>query len=273
MRKHPRMYGFYIYCVGVKDEQESRMKHFTIPITSHSVDLEVVPYRNIEAVVGRVPLQDFTEPQLGKHLENKQWLKENVLAHEQMVEEVMRRAPPIVPFKFGTIFRSRGNLTAMLKDQYSRFNLLLKRFRGRQEWGVKLFSHTALLTHAIKRADPELMQITQKMKGQPSGKKYFFEKEFEAQLKEKVEASQHARADDLVRQLSPLYEQCIHNQVLPQALTGREDEMILNVAVLVKEKREAAVRQCIALWDRSHRKEGLLAELTGPWPPYNFTKL
>lgn len=267
------MQGLYTYCVGKKGQCWSRMKHFSIPITGRSVDLEVVPYQDVEAIVESVSLQEFEGDALRKHLENEQWLKEKVLAHEQVVEEVMRRTPPIVPFKFGTIFRSREKLTAMLKDHYPRFHLLLKHFQGRQEWGVKLFSNTARFVSAIRRINPELIRVTKKMKGQPAGKKYFLEKEFEAQLKGKAEESQQARVDDMVRQLSPLYEQCVHNQVLPQTLTGKGEEMILNAAMLVKDERVAAVQQCVARWNRSHRKEGLLAELTGPWPPYNFTKL
>lgn len=249
------------------------MKQFVIPIMGRCIDLEVVPYKDVEAVVGRVSLQDFTEPNLRKHLEDEQWLKEKVLAHEQIVEEVMRRTPPIVPFKFGTIFRNRGKLTAMLKTQYPMLQTLLERFQGQQEWGVKLFSNMKIFVPTIRRANPELRRLTQKMNSQSTGKKYFLAKEMEAQLQEKAEQSQQARADDLLRQLSPLYEQYVHNQVLPQTLTGRNEEMILNAAIMVKEERVAAVKQCVEKWNRSHHKEGFLAELTGPWPPYNFSQL
>lgn len=264
------MQGLYAYCVGKKGQRWSRMKHFSIPITGRSVDLTVVPYRDIEVIVGIVPLNEFADDALRKHLEDEQWLKERVLAHEQVVEEVMRRTPPIVPFKFGTIFRSREKLLAMLKDHYARFHLLLRHFQGRQEWGVKLFSNTHVLLSAIRRADPELRRFTQKMKGQPAGKKYFLEKEFETRLNEMTLTKQRMLAHDLLQALLSCSNEYIENQILPQALTGKEDEMILNVALLVKCAEVLQFQQIIAQWNRTHRKEGFSVERTGPWPPYNF---
>lgn len=267
------MQGFYMYCVGAKDNNWSRMKHFTLPVMGRTLDFESVPYRNVEAIVSKVALQDFEGPRAQKLLKDEQWLKEKVLVHEQVVEEIMRRTPPIVPFKFGTIFRSREKLTQMLKDHYSRFHLLIKRFQDRQEWGVKMFSNVNLLDRALRHAEPELMRFTQKIKGQSAGKKYFFEKEFEARLKDTIEERQRAASQELMTQLATVSEESVCNQVLPRAYTGREDDMILNSALLLKEGDIGNFKRVIARWEHSHNKEGFSIEFTGPWPPYNFTHL
>jgi len=52
-------------------------------------------------------------------------------------------------------------------------------------------------------------------------------------------------------------------------LTGRREEMILNVAYLVDEAGAAALAQRV---DAATGNE-LRLELTGPWAPYSFTSL
>lgn len=267
------MSGFYLYCVRAKNNHRSKTKHFTPLVAGRTFEFEAVPYRDVEAIVSKVALEDFEGPKAQKLLKDEQWLKEKVLSHEQVVEEVMGRTPPVIPFKFGTVFRNREGLTRMLKAHHPRFQKLLTHLRGKQEWGVKLFSNPNILAQATRRADQKLAHLAAMMKGKPSGKQYFLEKELEMQLKEKVEESQQAQADDLVRQLSLFYEQCVNTPVLPKTLTGRDEEMIVNAALMVREEGVAGVRQCVAEWNRLHCQEGFSAELTGPWPPYNFAHL
>ena len=53
-------------------------------------------------------------------------------------------------------------------------------------------------------------------------------------------------------------------------LTGRDDEMFLNAAYLVPRDRQAGFIRCAEAQQEAVAEEGLVIEVTGPWPPYNF---
>lgn len=267
------MQGLYTYCVGTKDKRWSRMKHFTLPVAGRTLDLAVVPYRDVEAVVGEVPLHEFEGTALRQHLEDEQWLKENVLAHEQIVEEVMRRTPPIVPFKFGTIFRSQKRLRHMLKAHYTRFQTLLAYFEGKQEFGVKLFSNVPVLRRSVQQDDRAYSRFAEKIQKQPPGKKYFLEKELAAKCKEKMEEKELAAAESLQVLMTPLCDQYVADKILSRRFPGRDEELIANAALFIEDTSIDTVMESLNHWNRLHGKEGVTAELSGPWPPYNFATL
>lgn len=267
------MQGFYIYCVGGKSTHWSRLKQFAIPITDRSIALEVVSYKNVEAVVGQVPLQDFTEPNLRKHLANEQWLTEKVLAHERIVREMMLGTPPIIPLKFGTIFQSRARVQQMLKKHYSRFQNLLEQFTGRHEWGLKIFSRPQILKRKITAQDTDIARIVSKIKKQSAGKKYFFEKELEAKYREKIEEKERAAAENLQGLIVPFCDQYVSNNVLSRRFPGQDGELITNATLLIVDTSIDELRQYLNHWNQLHDKAGLTAELSGPWPPYNFVQL
>jgi hypothetical protein len=61
------------------------------------------------------------------------------------------------------------------------------------------------------------------------------------------------------------------NPPTSRELGGYEGDMVLNAAYLVAESDVGAFRRRTAELGERHRSHGLRIELTGPWPPYNFT--
>ena len=60
------------------------------------------------------------------------------------------------------------------------------------------------------------------------------------------------------------------NRPQPRELTGRSETMLLNGAYLGPRRGRRASREVERLADE-HAELGLEYELTGPWPPHNFT--
>lgn len=269
------MNGLYVYSVGSCNQDFCRMQRFVLPVAGGDVALETIPYRDIEAIVKKVPLKefDFKNPAAKKRFENTQWLRKQVLEHEAVAEALMQHTPPIVPFKFATVFRSRNRVQQSLKTHYCQIKELLEHFRGRSEWGIKLFSNTQRLTRKLIQEDQELRALSKKMKQDSAGRQYFLKKEQEAQVKEKAHMKQDKAASDLLRILSPLYEEQVLNQVMPGTLTDRKEDMIINAALLVSDEHRKQLSDKLKKWNQKYKGEGFQAELTGPWPPYNFAKL
>ena len=55
-------------------------------------------------------------------------------------------------------------------------------------------------------------------------------------------------------------------------LSGRRERMLLNGAYLVAAEREQAFADAVKNLGAELVGDGVELELTGPWPPYNFTE-
>src|SRR5262249_35823177 len=91
----------------------------------------------VAALVSHVPLAEFGEGAIDDNLARPDWLAEQVTAHEAVPELAARRMP-VVPFRFGTIFRAEEHIRQMLRD-HSYLPETLERLRGTVELGVKGF--------------------------------------------------------------------------------------------------------------------------------------
>lgn len=261
-----------MYCVVRKHQPGQEEKRFSVS-TAGKRKLTAVSYQDIEAIVAEVPMREFVGEEARRRLADEQWLQRNALTHAQVVEEVMRSSPPVIPFKLGAIFRSRSRLKGMLQEHYARFQELFRRLQGKQEWGVKVFCHAPRLARQLKKTDQELVRLAGTLKGKSAGRKYFLHMRFEALLNARIAEAQQAGVRDLMEARAPWYEERVDNEVLPKALTGRKEDMILNAACLVGEDDGEKVRRCLKEWNGVYQKEGFIAECTGPWPPYNFAAL
>ncbi len=267
------MDGLYAYSIGRCAVGQCRLKRFVLPIRGRALALETVSYRDLEAIAGRVPLSDFEGMKGQKHFENSKWLQEGVLDHEAVVEELMRRAPPVIPFKFATIFRSRSRLQDMLKTRYAHLYDLMCHLQGRSEWGVKLFSHAERLSRTLTRSDPELRRLATNLKRGSAGRRYLLEKTHQERVDQKVQKIQQEAGERLGELLSSFSKECVFNNPTPRTFTGRSEDMVLNAALLLPEEKVDSLERMLEQWDREHQKEGFQAELIGPWPPYNFSRL
>ncbi len=61
------------------------------------------------------------------------------------------------------------------------------------------------------------------------------------------------------------------NKTLPQKLTGKNKEMILNTAFLIEKEKVAHFCKQVKKIIEKYKSMGIEIELSGPWPPYSFT--
>lgn len=61
------------------------------------------------------------------------------------------------------------------------------------------------------------------------------------------------------------------NKTLPQKLTGKKKEMVLNTVYLVEQEKVSDFCKQGKILMEKYAGMGLDLEVSGPWPPYNFT--
>jgi len=172
---------------------------------------------------------------------------------------VLARAP-LVPFRFGTIYRGDEQVRRMLGEN-AQLAETLGRLRGTVELGVKAFVDPGafMRTHAGEAGEPA-----------ESGRAYLARKQQQRRRADARAAFTAACAEDSHERLTAAAEDGRANQLQRPEVSGRAGEMLLNGAYLVRTEHAQAFEDALADLQARYGPEGIRYELTGPWPPYNF---
>jgi len=122
--------GLYLYCV--------RKKNSALIKTVKTIDegeVFTLPYEELEAVVSEVDLGKFSSEEIQKKAqEDVNWIKEKAQIHEQVIEQAMTvgvKIIPVIPMKFGTIFKTKKSLEEMIGKHYAKFKASLGNLSGK----------------------------------------------------------------------------------------------------------------------------------------------
>ena len=210
----------------------------------------------LTAIVSEVDVTEFEGDALERNVSSADWLEAKVRGHESVLDEVVATTT-VVPMRFGSIFSAPDGLGAMLDEHAQPLKESLDRVRGRSEWGVKI--------HCDQRA--LIGQLAGSVTGPPSGRDYLMQKkalldaqaqaaDAAAAVSNQVHVSLAAAADDATSM--PLRGRDAHSTV------------VHNGAYLVPNEDRGTFMKLVDDVQKAHA-DAYLFEVTGPWPPYNFT--
>lgn len=251
--------GWYVY--GVVPAAQASEELFAGAYGVHGPGAVVlVGDGELSAIASNVPLGEFGEAALDANIHDEAWLEEKVRAHDAVLEAALHQVP-LVPFRFGTIYRSDEHVRAMLRE-HSHLAGTLERLRGTVELGVKVFlDHEEFERRHGGQSEEEPSE---------GGRAYLLRKQRDRQLADAQSSFAAAAARESHEQLSGAAEDARANALHAPEITGRAGEMILNGAYLVRVAREEAFREALTALGTKYGEDGVRYELTGPWPPYNF---
>jgi hypothetical protein len=228
-----------------------------------------LPHRLLQALVSRVKLAEFGAEGLRENLDKLPWVAEKVLAHQRVLQTALASGA-VLPLKFCTIFTSEACLEEALVAQYDDFLRDLARLEGKSEWGVKVFCDGARLTARAGEASEMVRELEEQAAGKAQGAAYFVRKKLEQVRAAEAERISDACAVASHDRLARVAEDAALNGLHDRALTGREEQMILNGAYLVAEESLPAFERELEDVAEEWGGLGFLYELTGRWPAYNF---
>lgn len=262
---------YYLYCL--KDRGGEKISLAGID----KKKVYTIPYQEIEAVVTEVNSAEFDPEKIKSKLEEDlKWTEEKVRNHQLVIEEAMKAGThevgAVIPLKFLTLYKSKESLHNTLKKQYKKFRALLDKLRGKAEWGLKIYVvDKEKLADAIKKEDEEIVKMKEELTSKPEGVKYFLEKQLNEKIAEKVDAQLDKYIKDIFEVLSPFsVEEPVINKLLPQELSNKGREMILNVSYLVPVEKVGEFQKTVQRLYDFYFPKGLWLEYTGPWPSYSF---
>ena len=222
-------------------------------------------FKDIVAVLCRSSIEDFCGPEAENRMKNLAWIGPRACRHEEIVEEVMRRSPAF-PARFGTIFSSFDALEKLLDVHYGEISRFLDKAAGKEEWAVKGLLNRAqagksFSTLMLSREEGRLATLS-------PGKRYLSEQRIRSsadkELNSWLKGVINGIGDDLCRHSSEFCER----KVL--SLDSEAMDMVLNWAFWVERKDADDFRAGVERANEENDRQGLLLQLSGPWPPYSF---
>jgi hypothetical protein len=254
--------GYYLYCfarcAGLPELQ------------GNGVDgerpLQVLSFGDLAAVLSTVRLSDFCGPEAEARMEDISWLGRRALRHEKVIEDVMAHSP-VFPARFGTIFSSLEKLEWLVKNHCATISQFLNQMSDHEEWGVK----GALNRERALQDLQSRFQFGIDLASLSPGLRYWQEQKarlaVEKELKNWLQKTCALVAADLRCYASDF----LSRKVIVSGDAKSESELILNWAFLVPKGARADLCDRVARASDELSDQGLTFEMTGPWPPYNFT--
>ena len=219
--------GKYVYCIIETAEPRS---FGSMGIGGRGDDVYTIRHKGLAAVVSNTPLVVYDPT------------RENVFAHEQVNETVMREFT-VLPMAFGALFRTEEDIIELIRGTYDALRDVLSKMEGKVEFGLKVNWDRDRVTSELEEKDDEIRHLKEQITSRTTGSTYFAR----MQLGRLIETALTDQADSYIR-------------------------MIMNAAFLIERDREVEFDQKVK--EIASKYEGKLSfKYTGPWPPYNFVHI
>jgi Gas vesicle synthesis protein GvpL/GvpF len=150
----------------------------------------------------------------------------------------------------------------MLGERNGELRETLERVRGHVELGVKAWVDLPTLEQTLG-ADEQPVE-------RGAGAAYLQQRRREQELSRELSARCSALAEEAHGRLALVAVAAVSNRPQPRELTGRSEPMMLNGAYLVRQDDER-LRDEVRQLTEEHASLGVEYEVTGPWPPHNFS--
>ena len=239
--------GRYVYCIVRADQP---LNFGPIGIGEEPAPVYTVRCDDLSAVVSDSPL-GVLDP-----------TRDNVLAHQRVNETVMREHT-VLPMSFGTVFKTRDDVTAFLKSAYRAFTDVLDKMENKLEFGLKVLWDRDAVIREIEQEDEDIHRLKSEIAAQ-KGSTYFARMQY-GRL---IEAALQGRSE---RYVAEIFDRLRDVSVAARSNKPIGDRMILNAAFLVSRDAEEAFDARVKQLGAKHNM--LTFRYTGPWPPYNFVNI
>jgi hypothetical protein len=254
----------YTYCIVRRLPGEE--------VTDRYPDLVFIEAGGVRVVAKYVPPDEYSEENRKLRLADEEWLDRNAREHLSVIAMVME-CQPVIPFNFGTIFRTRNSLADFLADYAQRLEETLNGLEEREEWAVKAYCDEALLNEHLHLGSPAIAAIEKEIAEASPGRAYLLRKKKAELLARELESIHAALAKAIVDALLPLSEQHVLNRLIPSEGSGEDVRMLVNGAFLVGSDRVGAFLRVTENLAGRYRETGVTLDVTGPWPPYDFVDI
>ncbi|MCX5803795.1 MAG: GvpL/GvpF family gas vesicle protein [Proteobacteria bacterium] len=243
--------GKYIYCI-IETMQERNFG--PIGIGGRGDEVLTIGYGDLSMVVSNHPVTKFVVS------------RENLLAHEKVIEEVMKEFESILPVRFGTVAPSADEIRNLLDRRNSEFRNLLKDMNNKVELGIKgVWKNMEIIFREIAVEDKDIEHVKRKMGRSKDQKDRKTTIDIGRMVEKALQKKKEAEAETIVNVLRKAsIDYRLNRTVL--------EEMFINAAFLIDRGREKEFDNILEdlggrYYDRTEFR------YTGPFPVFNFLNI
>ena len=260
--------AYYVYCIA-DTAATAQLPADSLPVAiEDDAKLEWISVNTLAALVSQVPRDTYSEESLAEHLTDATWTAIRAMRHETVVEYVAKRAS-VIPLRFGTIYLERSGIEQMLTEKSRELEEIIEHLRGREEWGVNVYSDRAALMASITSVSPVLRELVERAAQAPPGQSYLMQKKIDAMRVDEVREAVNRIVDQIEAKLKETADDARRLRIL-KVETTEHGELKAKFAFLVKRSGFEEFRDAAERLAQENQAAGVRLELTGPWPVYNF---
>ena len=251
----------YVYCIS----RDTPSLHGLRLQGVESEPVLFLPHGELAVVLSKLP---WKVSSLNKQVKEPGWVAKRVREHEYVVEEVMRNQA-ILPVKFLTLFKSERSLLNTLNPHLPELDHYLEYIQDKEEWALKVYVDESRALRHLVETNVRLKEMDRRTFKTP-GERYLHKKRMREMAEEGLNNTLRGMVLEIYEALTPLSLNGITLKVQEKKITQRMEDMLLNGAFLVSKLVSEVFKEKVEELREGYRPWGLLFELTGPWPPYNF---
>jgi len=241
--------GQYIYCI-IDTKQERNFG----PIGLGGEDVLTLGYNDLSMVVSSHPLAKVAVS------------RANMLAHQKVVEEVMREFDSVLPARFGSIAASADEIRNLLDRRCVEFKTALRDMDHKVELGVKgRWLDMDAVFKEITAENKEIRRLKEKLQNDLSGRNIQAKMETGRMVAKALARKKEQEAEKIVDALRRTASDYKLNQTFG-------DEMFINAAFLVDKGREKEFDNIMDDLNQAC-KDRIKFAYAGPLPVYNFVTI
>ena len=209
-----------IYIYGIVDGRVNKM--LNAECIGNSNQVYCVPFKDITAVVSNTPFIEYDPTE------------ENTLAHEKVIQVVLKENLTIAPMRFCTILKTRNDLIKLMHSAYLPFKRNILKIRNKLEFDVKVFLDVEKLMAEVNN-DNELIE----------------------------------KSREIATELNNRLKQMAEDTVLEEQIT---EDMIMSASFLIHKEKIKGFYEEIKNFDEQFTDK-LKIRISGPTAPYNFVDM
>ncbi len=242
--------GKYIYCI-IATSQERNFR--PIGIGDRGDDVLTIGYEDLSMVVSNYPIAKLVVS------------RQNLLAHERMIEVVMKEFDSVLPVKFGTIASDADEIRNLLDRRYREFKTALRDMDHKIELGVKgIWKNMDVIFNEIVEENEDIKEMKDRIKNDVA-KNMQAKMEIGKMVEQALEKKKEKEALNFVDALRKTAVNYKLNKTIG-------DEIFLNSAFLVDKGREKEFDNIIDDLSQEY-KDRIRFMYAGPLPVFNFVNI
>ncbi|MEI8216503.1 MAG: GvpL/GvpF family gas vesicle protein [Eubacteriales bacterium] len=257
----------YIYCItkGITDNEL-----ITVTTAISGINrVEILHYKDIQAVSSLVDSQEFQSDAVNKHLDNLEWVEERAMAHENIIEEIMENYS-VLPMRFLTIYENERNVAEFLKTHYGKIVKNLEVADNNFEFSIKVFLDKDKMKSSILESSDVKKKI-EEITAKPKGIAYLLSKKLEDTIESQIQDSVNRDAKKIFERIEALSENIITKEINEEDVDSVE--LIVNAVVLANKIKFQDLKDEIEKINDKYGESGYFLQESRPWPIYNFIEL